>query len=360
MVNLKTVAFVVLVMGLAMPCLTYGQTSGCTDPQALNYTADATFNDGSCLYPSTNVLPTAVANLNAKVSETSGLAFHNGLAWTINDSGNPPVIYGMDTLSGMILYEVVLANAPNVDWESMAQSEDRLFIGDFGNNSGNRTNLRVLIVYLDSLIKADTVWAEVLDFNYEDQVDFTAASNANEYDAEAFFYAGDSLHLFTKNWLSLTTRYYTLPASSGTYTARLKDSFECDGLITGANIDALSGAVVLCGYKPIGFGLYNSFLWLLWDYSLSHPFSGNKRRIGCGTPLNTGQLEAVWMDSTGKTWLTGEAISLGGFSQPPKLTFLDLGPFYMEGTNASNQGHSPFPKLVNLSQSGKRICHPCR
>lgn len=333
----KWVLFIIVV-ALILPGLALGQTWGCTDPQALNYMADATFNDGSCVYPVTSVLPTAVANLDAKISETSGLAFHDGLAWTVNDSGNTPVIYGLDTLSGSILHEVVLANATNIDWECLAQGENQLFIGDFGNNNGNRTNLQVLIIDLDSLTKADTLWAEVLNFNYEDQTDYTPASNANEYDAEAFYFAGDSLHLFTKNWLSQTTRYYTLPAVAGAYSARLKDSFDCDGLITGASIDEVSGAVVLCGYKPLGFGLYNSFLWLLWDYPFYQPLQGNKRRIGCGTPLNTGQLEAVWMNPAGKTWMTGEAISLGGFSQPAKLTFLDLSPFYMKGTTPTNQG----------------------
>lgn len=353
MFNLRTLVFSCMVVGFSMPGISYGQSEGCTDPQALNYLSDASINDGSCVYPSTNVLPTAIANLNVKISETSGLVFHDGLAWMINDSGNAPVLYGLDTLNGVILHEVVLANAPNIDWESIAQSEDHLFIGDFGNNNGNRTNLQVLIVHIDSLSKADTVWAEILEFNYEEQKGFTPASNANEYDAEAFYYAGDSLHLFTKNWLSQTTRYYTLPATAGTYSARLKDSFDCDGLITGATIDPVLGVVVLCGYKPIGFGLYNSFLWLLWDYPPSHPFRGNKRRIGCGTPLNTGQLEAVWMDTIGKTWLTGEAISLGGFSQPAKLTFVDLGPFYLEGTSAYNQslsnsaGWSIYPNPAN-------------
>ncbi len=313
----------VLVCFGLMPVCIYTQTSGCTDPLASNYDPAAINNDGSCLYPPTSYSPSFITFLSDTVHESSGLAFFGGMLWTQNDSGNPQRLYAVDTLTGNIRRSVWIANAPNQDWESLAQSTSHLFIGDFGNNQGDRKNLRIFCIALDSLLALDTVTAEVIGFTYPDQSDFSSASNNNEYDCEAFYFWQDSLHLFTKNWVSNTTRYYTLPHIPGQFEAMLRDSFDTEGLITGAAIQS-GGDVVLCGYKNMGSGFWTCFAWLLYDYPDYRPFGGNKRRIELGTALQLGQMEAVWFHDDGRGWLTGESISAGPFAFDARLSRFDF------------------------------------
>ena len=303
------------------------QSPGCTDPLASNYDPLATENDGSCIYPATSYDPEFITFLSDTVHESSGLAFYGGLLWTQNDSGNPHQIHAVDTVTGAILRSVWISNAANSDWESLAQSETHLFIGDFGNNQGNRTDIQIFRIAWDSLMASDTVTADVIAFSYPDQTDFSVASNNNEYDCEAFYYLNDSLHLFTKNWVSQTTRYYTLPAQPGQFGAILKDSLDTDGLITGSAVHP-DGSVVLCGYKNIGSGFWTCFAWLLYDYPDSSPFGGNKRKIDLGNALQLGQMEAVWIKEDFTGWITGEAISVGPFSFDARLSGFDFGAYF--------------------------------
>lgn len=333
---LAPIAITVLLSVAAVPLS--AQHSGCTDPQALNYDPAAEINDGSCDYPVTIYVSILSANLPTTVRETSGLAFAGGMLWTHNDSGHPPQLFVIDTLDGSVLRQVTLINASNEDWEDLAQSDTHLFIGDFGNNNGNRTNLRIYRVGLDSLLDgmSNTVWADTIAFSYPDQMDFSTKPNNNEYDCEAFFFRDDTLHLFTKNWVSLTTRYYTLPATPGNYVAELRDSFNVDGLITGASHNPEGDEIVLCGYKPVGFGLYTCFAWLLWDYPPHRPFEGNKRRIELGTPLQMAQLEAVWLNPDLKGWMTGESISAGPLNIPARLHQFDFSTYFGGNTTPAS------------------------
>ena len=62
------------------------QTLGCTDPMAINYNPNATINNGSCVYADTSIAPNSSVNLDAKVTETSGLIKWNNHIWTHNDN----------------------------------------------------------------------------------------------------------------------------------------------------------------------------------------------------------------------------------------------------------------------------------
>jgi len=254
------------------------QVSGCTDPQALNYNPEATLNDGSCQYPSTSISPTVIVNsLPQAVIETSGLIYWNGGLWTQNDSGNEPKLYKLDTITGQILQTVTIEGAENIDWEDLAQDDSHIFIGDFGNNSGNRTDLKVYLTE-KSLFPSEgdgSVPATAINFSYGDQQKFERSNRNNDYDCESLLASGDSLYLFTKNWVNEQTRLYSLPKIAGEYQIFPSAGFDSDGLITGADILAGSNEVVLCGYKN-----YIPFMWLLFDFSENRFFSGNKRRIG--------------------------------------------------------------------------------
>jgi len=306
---------------ILIPAIGFAQVAGCPDPLATNYNANATVNDGSCVYPVTNYSPVLIANLDAALNESSGLAYINGQLWSHNDSGNPNEIYRVNPANATVVRTVVIENAVNLDWESMTQNEEYLFVGDFGNNNGDRTNLNILKISMDDITNAvnDTVQAEIIYFSYSDQTSYVPATNNNNYDCEAFFYADDSLHLFSKNWANLKTKHYVLPAETGTYIAQLTDSFNIDGLITDAAIND-SGNIVLLGYKNNGGNLYTCFAWLMYDYPNNyHCFGGNKRRIELGSALTLGQTEGITLLNDNTGYISSEQIIAGIITFPPKL-----------------------------------------
>ena len=261
--------------------------SGCTDPQAENFDSGALTNDGSCAYATTMYQPTFLAELPATLNECSGLLFFDDQLWAHNDGGNEAALYQLDTLSGEVLRQVNINGATNVDWEDMAQDETHLYIGDIGNNSGNRTDLRIYKLAKADL-QNDVASAEIISYAYADQSDFGAAPQAHNYDAEALALVGDSLHLFTKNWLDKRTRRYVLPTTPGDYTVPVRDEWNVNGLITAA--DFSDGTGMLLGYDLDNGAVFG---WLLFDFLNDEVFSGHKRRIELGLVLTLSQAEAL-------------------------------------------------------------------
>ncbi|MEM1323324.1 MAG: T9SS type A sorting domain-containing protein [Bacteroidota bacterium] len=285
---------------------------GCTDPLALNYSPEAQTNDGSCQYATTTYELQPRAELPKELQESSALLHTSQGLWSLNDAGNRPTLYRIDSLEGSIVQRLPIRGVSNVDWEELAQDAAHLYIGDFGNNFGNRSNLTIYKVAKSELQK-DSASAEAIRFRYSDQTDFTKRPNANDYDCEAFFFYRDSLHLFSKNWINGQTRHYVLPTTVGDQVAQLRDSFDVSGLITGADIDE-NGGVVLLGYS----GLIN-FMWLLFDYQDSRFFSGNKRLISLGGLLTNGQTEGIAFKGANFGYISSEGLSFGGIALSPKL-----------------------------------------
>ena len=89
----------------------------------------------------------AVGRLHKEeVVESSGLALASprGDLWTHGDGGNTTWLY-LVTPQGDLLRTHPVRGATNVDWEDLAQDRQRghLYIGDFGNNTNKRRDLRI-------------------------------------------------------------------------------------------------------------------------------------------------------------------------------------------------------------------------
>lgn len=108
--------------------------------------------------------------------------------WAINDSGNGPYLYLMDTETAGILITYHLSNLMNIDWEEISLGkgmfgESTLYIGDIGNNFLNRTQLQIYVLgepeYQSDTRKNIQMKPEhiELDFVYPD----------GPHNAEAFF-----------------------------------------------------------------------------------------------------------------------------------------------------------------------------
>ncbi len=267
---------ILLVVAMFSIQLIRAQETGCTDPHALNFDPEASFNNGSCIYQETTFTPSSCLELPSSLDETSGLIFWAGGIWTFNDSGGEPNIYKMDTLTGNILQTISLANAENVDWEDITQDDEYIYVGDIGNNAGSRTDLTIYRV-AKSLIPAQgnaSVSTQLIEYSYADQLSFEPNFGDHDFDCEAMISFGDSLYLFTKNWKSKTTRLYALGKEPGQYSILSLDTLQVDGLVTGAASSRVHNEIILVGYKD-----YKPFLFMLFDFRGDDFFSGNKRRI---------------------------------------------------------------------------------
>jgi len=307
----------------------FPQLSAQSDSSASDLTNSGILNPDSVIYTHSHYKSRIIADLPEPVKETSGLVFFNWQLWTINDSGNKPEIYQIDTITGSILRTVVIHNTVNTDWESITQDEANVYIGDFGNNAGNRKDLCILkIPKSDFFIHTnDTMNASYIYFSYPDQTLFETASDKNNFDCEAFFFHNDSLHLFSKNRLDLQTKHYVLCSDPGNYKARMAESFNVDGLITDASINS-QGNIVLLGYKNKRGKSYTCFVWLLSAYEGQFYFSGSKRKVKLGSALHLGQIEGIVLRDDNTGWLSSESIQSRWIHRPAKLFMFNFGGYF--------------------------------
>ena len=329
--HLISIVFFILLTGHSK-----AQTKGCTDRLAVNYDNSATINDGSCRYNPANIEPLGSLNLDGILAETSGLIFWENQFWTHNDNSDRN-IYALDTIYGKIVQSYPLSGIVNTDWEEISQDEDYIYIGDIGNNSGNRDDLKIYRTDKRSILNNSAVFDSVC-FTYSDQLDFTTATYDSDFDCEAFIVSKDSIYLFTKEWVSNGTSVYSLPKTPGNYVAKKRSSFNVDGLITGAVYLEKERIIVLTGYSE----RLQPFLYLLYDFNGSDFFSGNKRKIEVLLPYH--QIEGITTTDGIKYFVTNEYFSLAPIIRTPqKIHLLNLLPFLGDYLKL----HVPYPDAEN-------------
>ncbi len=232
-----------------------------------------------------------LTNLSQEVQESSGLVYLNEKIITINDSGGLPALYEIDSTSGNVIRTVTVENASNIDWEELSMDDNYIYICDFGNNSGSRTNLRIYLLAISDYLNTpnDTVNAEIIEFSYSDQVDFTPSNYTTNFDAEAAIVSGDSIYVFTKNWGDNNSNVYSLPKVPGNYQANKIATINTEGLITGASYNMQSGSVLLTGYAIPTF-----FLLELSDFNIDSFSFSSMNRFELPIPtVNSMQVESI-------------------------------------------------------------------
>ncbi|MCC5932109.1 MAG: hypothetical protein JJU28_22880 [Cyclobacteriaceae bacterium] len=279
--------------------------SECGDPFALNYNAESTGKTG-CNYPELNLEPEKLSTLPAKVKETSGLAIIQDKLITHNDRGNSNHLFVIDRTNGQVLQRITVNGAENVDWEDLAESREHLFIGDMGNNNGDRRDLKIYMVHKDAFNFSGDGTVEVsgiIEFVYPDQTNFSSSKNHN-YDCEAIIYKEGHIYLFSKNRLNNQSDLYRIPATPGTYQAEFIDSFETRGLITGADIQPGGHQITLLGYRKNG----DCFLWVLESYQEDNFFSGAKKYVRLGRFGQIGQTEGIVYKDDSSYYISSEKV----------------------------------------------------
>ena len=208
-----------------------------------------------------------LTSLHDDVAETSGLIFFDDRLITHNDSGGMNALYEINSVNGAISRTVNIQNASNIDWEDISQDDDYIYIGDFGNNNGNRKNLRIYKILKTDYLNSQIVSAEFIEFAYQDQNDFTSSPNQTNLDAEALISFGPDIYIFTKNWVDQRTNIYKVPKVPGTYTI--------EKIPNNTAADALCARWVRAGSgRPQGRIHENISAWDGWGTRLTRPCPG--------------------------------------------------------------------------------------
>lgn len=231
-----------------------------------------------------------IVDMVDEVRESSALLNINGDIWTLNDSGNSPFLYQINTSSGKIEKKVEIKGGVNKDWETLYADDQSVYIGDIGNNFGDRTDLRIFSIDKSSLTNGENIanLNKLIQFSYVDQHSLKFPDQKHNFDCEAMLVGQDSIFLFTKNRADKNTHLYHLVKRSGRHTAYKIDQFEIDGQVTGAALSPDGKTLALQCYEFLG-QLKGSrcFIWLFSDFPGNQFFKGNSRKIDLPTNRQT-------------------------------------------------------------------------
>ena len=191
---------------------------------------------------------------SSQIRESSGVAAsrcQEGVLWTHNDSGDGNKIFAINR-QGKLLGVWRVTGAKNRDWEDIATRRDDdgrcfLYIGDVGNNSRMRSELRIYVVEEPklpgkrALREARTKNARVVRFSYPDI----------RHDSETVMVHPETGEIYVvSKRLSGRAGVYKIPERGG--KAKKVGSISVpslpNGLLTGGDIHPNGRRVILCDY----------------------------------------------------------------------------------------------------------------
>lgn len=258
--------------------------------------------------------PTAyqIGLLPEAVEGTSSLFFYEGRLWTANDHGRLR-LYSLDTLTAEV--DSVIDLGVNVyDLEEVTIDSNYLYFGDFGDNSGVRTNLRILRLARRNLAEGRFLF-DTIRFHYPERT----RAWARNFDCEAFVAGADSLYLFTKQWISHNSVCYALPKEPGDYAASRRFTLYAGGLVTGACYLPGRCCLALVGYSL----LVKPFVYLIDGFDAECFDQGRHRRTALANPVGT-QTEGIATLDGIHFFLSHETLALRFFTRRAALLTLDL------------------------------------
>jgi len=159
--------------------------------------------------------------VNAAVVESSGLApsrLSSDVLWTLNDSGNPPVLYALG-LNGEDLGSFPVEGAENQDWEDLASfiwnHVAYLLIADTGDNREGRESCTLYVVKEPVIVNPDRQNPAPLPVSW--RIDFRYADGPRDCEAVAVDTAHRQVLLLSKR--TDPAVLYTLPLFPSTGTS---------------------------------------------------------------------------------------------------------------------------------------------
>lgn len=224
--------------------------------------------------------------LPKELKEISGMTADGADIWAITDKPHTK-IYRLD-ISGNLKEQVEVTNTTATDVEAVASDANFIYIGDVGDNSGDRMERKIIKV-AKANIKDAKAAGEVIEFTFAGNED-AAKKKQNNYDCESLLSYKDSLYLFTKDRQDNETRLFVVPKTPGKHTARFIDSFNSKGLITDAAINPANNELALTGYHK---GHRYPFIILFSNFSNNDFFSGEHKKINLADKPWDWQMEGI-------------------------------------------------------------------
>ncbi|HDZ40081.1 MAG TPA: hypothetical protein ENH59_00135 [Bacteroidetes bacterium] len=178
--------------------------------------------------------------------EISGMCFYNDKIYALNDGGNGSYIFKLDIETGKLEEKYRIRDIRNKDWEELSIFGAYLYIGDFGNNSGKRSDMVIYRVKIDSLHYPDPpILTTGLEYLLKKKA--KVRKSDNEWDCEAMTVNSDGIYCFSKNRKDLTTNLYYVREGINNILSPLA-SFDPGFLVTGAYYYGSGRSLFLCGY----------------------------------------------------------------------------------------------------------------
>lgn len=258
-----------------------------------------------------------IATLSDSLKETSGLTFLKDHLYTFNDSGNSNEIFEIDKISGKILNKIQ-TDFPNKDWEAITNDGENLYIGDFGNNAGNRKDLAIYKINPFCVPNAERISCnekKVL-FNYQNQKKFKTNYLNHNFDAEAMIFLNGNIHLFTKEWSSKNISHYSINLQNTENQSVTKiESYETGFVVTDASY--FEGQLYVVGYTKKG----KVFMMIFEENSDGLFFSKPLKKYKLGSALTIGQVEGIAVNKDG-IYISNESFAKFIFNAKQRLYFI--------------------------------------
>ena len=219
------------------------------------------------------------------------------------DNEDANKIYIINKENATILSELTVLNSLNIDWEDVSIDSNYIYIGDFGNNYGNRDDLVIYKVTIPTSILSNDQLTEVsqISFNYDNQSNLNSAQFNTNFDAEALISYNNKLYIFTKTWVDYETNIYELSKSEGSYSIEQIDNIEIGGLVTAATYDFNNNQILLTGYNQT-----SSFIIRLSELNGSNFSQSKLDRYVINAPSGYSlQIEGITVDNS-DVFLTSE------------------------------------------------------
>jgi len=184
------------------------------------------------------------------MAETSGIVAsrkYPGIYWAHADSGNDPKLLAIDA-GGNRVAEVMLAQAPNIDWEDICSDDaGHLYVGDIGNNTGL---LPVRYIYqVDEPDPYHPPAAPVVPTTRW-QVRYADSPRVN---LETLLWRNGTLYVVERS-ASATSEFYALvPAGGDVLELRRITSLDI-GMVSGGDISPDGATLLVC--SPYAARLY--------------------------------------------------------------------------------------------------------
>lgn len=249
-----------------------------------------------------------IATLSDSLKETSGLTFLKDKLYTLNDGGNTNEIFEIDKNSGKILSKLKI-NFPNKDWEAITSEGENFYIGDFGNNAGNRRDLAIYKTDFQGNNSKNS-------YNYSAQDDFSTRYLSHNYDAEAMIFRNEKIHVFSKEWSSKNISHYIVDIQNSENQSLVSlESFHAGFVITDAAY--FEGKLYVVGYTRKA----KVYMMIFQENYEGLFFSKPLKKYKLGSFLSVGQVEGIAVNKDG-IYISNEDFYKFIFSVKQRLYFI--------------------------------------